>query len=58
MAIREKNKWMNRVFKRILKDLEKILDRHQKGKKVDLSRWDTIENVIWIIEFMKQYLEE
>lgn len=51
-------KWANRVFQKVLKDLEKTMDRHQKGKKVDLSRWGTLENLAWIIECMQEFLQE
>ena len=51
-------KGMNRVFKRVLKDLEKTWERHQQGKVVNLSNWGTIGNLEWVLQLMKQFLEE
>ena len=51
-------KGMNRTFKHVLKDLEKTWERHQQGKVVNLSCWGTVENLEWVIQLMKQFLQE
>ena len=50
--------WMNRVFQKVHRDLEKIRVRHQRGKKVDLSPWGTLENLEWVLVLIEDFLQE